>query len=295
MRPPAHRRELSDDERAALEAGLRASDAFVLRRCQILLANARGESVVAIAREVGCSDQTVHNVLRAFDARRLEVLRRRASRPRTVWAAFTPERAAALRDVLHQSPRTFGKPTSLWTLELAADVSFEHGLTPARVSDETVRATLARLGVTWKRAKTWLTSPDPEYARKKAAATACSPSRGPTPSGPSASRTRCGGAAWRPPALHAWAAPDRPLRLVAQAVAKDDPDPKALACYGLLVRCWTAGPAARWREEAWLRFVDGRPVSAVTTRFLAWCCAKLQADGQDGPAAGLGQRRLAPQ
>ena len=198
MRPPAHRRELSDDERAALEAGLRASDAFVLRRCQILLANARGESVVAIAREVGCSDQTVHNVLRAFDARRLEVLRRRASRPRTVWAAFTPERAAALRDVLHQSPRTFGKPTSLWTLELAADVSFEHGLTPARVSDETVRATLARLGVTWKRAKTWLTSPGPEYARKEAAATACSPSRGPTPSGPSPSRTRCGGAAWPP-------------------------------------------------------------------------------------------------
>ena len=83
-----------------------------------------------------------------------------------------------------------------------------------------------------------------------------------------------------PPALHAWAAPDRPLRLVAQAVAKAAPDPKALACYGLLVRCWTAGPAAPPREEAWLRFVDGRPVSAVTTRFLGWCCAKLAAAGK---------------
>ena len=38
------------------------------------------------------------------------------------------------------------------------------------------------------------------------------------------------------PALHTWAAPDQPWRLVEQAVAKDDPDPKALACYGLLVR-----------------------------------------------------------
>jgi hypothetical protein len=36
-----------------------------------------------------------------------------------------------------------------------------------RVSDETIRATLARLGVRWKRAKRWITSPDPEYVRKK--------------------------------------------------------------------------------------------------------------------------------
>ena len=171
MRPPTHRRALSEDERAALEAGLRSPEAFVLRRCQILLANARGAAVTAIARAVGCSDQTVHNVLHAFDARRLDCLRRRSSRPHTVPVAFTPERAEALRDVLHQSPRRFGKPTSLWTLELAADVSFEQGLTPERVSDETIRTTLARLGVKWQRAKDWITSPDPEYARKKGPAT----------------------------------------------------------------------------------------------------------------------------
>ena len=144
----------------------------MLRRCQIVLANARGEAVAAIGRLVGCSGQTVHNVLRAFDARRLDCLKRRSSRPHTVHAAFAPERAAALRDVLHQSPRAFGKPSSLWTLELAADVSFEHGLTAERVSDETIRATLARLGVRWQRAKDWITSPDPAYARKKAHATA---------------------------------------------------------------------------------------------------------------------------
>ncbi len=82
------------------------------------------------------------------------------------------------------------------------------------------------------------------------------------------------------PALHAWADPDRPLRLVEQTVAKDDPDPKALACSGLLVRWWERGPAARAREEAWLRFVDGRPVGAITTRFLDWSCAKLAAAGK---------------
>ena len=82
------------------------------------------------------------------------------------------------------------------------------------------------------------------------------------------------------PALRAWAAPDQPLRLVEQAVAKDDPDPKALACYGLLVRWWTDGPDHPPCEGVWLRFVDDRPVSAVTTRFLEWACGQLAAAGK---------------
>ncbi len=74
--------------------------------------------------------------------------------------------------MLHRNPREFGKPTGLWTLDLAAEVSFEEGITEARVTGETVRATLARMGVRWMRAKRWITSPHPEYARKKGAATA---------------------------------------------------------------------------------------------------------------------------
>jgi hypothetical protein len=87
-------------------------------------------------------------------------------------AAFNAAAAERLRALLHRSPRTFGKPTSVWTLDLAAAVSFERGLTAERVSDETIRLTLKRLGIGWKRAKRWITSPDPEYARKKAPATA---------------------------------------------------------------------------------------------------------------------------
>ena len=37
-------RSLTAPERIALEAGVRSPDAFMLRRCQILLANARGET-----------------------------------------------------------------------------------------------------------------------------------------------------------------------------------------------------------------------------------------------------------
>jgi transposase len=79
------------------------------------------------------------------------------------------------------------------------------------------------------------------------------------------------------PAVHAWTATGQPLRLVEPAVAKGDP--KAVACYGLLTRWWEEGRADPV-EALWLRFVDGRPISGITTPFLAWCCTKLAAAGK---------------
>jgi transposase len=170
MKHPVYVRPLEDAERGPLVAGLRSSDAFVHRRAQILLASARGEQAPQIARHLGCDAQTVRNAIAAFNARGLAALRKGSSRPHRYRVAFDAARGEQLRALLHQSPRTFGKPTSLWTLELAADVSFEQGLTAARVSGETIRATLQRLGIRWQRAKRWITSPDPAYARKKARA-----------------------------------------------------------------------------------------------------------------------------
>lgn len=172
MRKPIFIRQLTDTEREWLENGLRSSDVFVLRRCQILLASARGQKAIEIAHNLSCDDQTVRNAIHAFNEHGLESLKKGSSVPHTIHAAFDAGRAEKLRALLHQSPRSFGKPTSVWTLELAAEVSFEKGLTPTRVSDETIRATLARLGVRWERAKKWITSPDPEYARKKKPETA---------------------------------------------------------------------------------------------------------------------------
>jgi hypothetical protein len=50
---PIFVRELTDEEREQLKAGLRTSDTFVLRRCQIILASARGENAIPIGRMLG--------------------------------------------------------------------------------------------------------------------------------------------------------------------------------------------------------------------------------------------------
>lgn len=171
MRAPIFVRLLSDDERKQLEDGLRSSDVFVFRRSQILLASARGQRAPTIARNLGCNGQTVRDAIHAFNERGLECLKEGSSRPHTIHAAFQGEQTEKLRALLHTSPRVFGKPTSLWTLELAAEVSFAQGLTAEHVTGETIRATLARLGVRWQRAKNWITSPDPAYQRKKGRAT----------------------------------------------------------------------------------------------------------------------------
>jgi transposase len=167
MQTPLFVRPLTADERATLETGLRFPSAFTVRRCQILLASAEGKSTTMIARQLRSTDQTVRNTIHAFHRRGLAVLQPQSSRPHTTFALFDAGTCEALRALLHQSPRTFGKPTSRWTLALAAEVSFAQGLTPRLVSDETIRQALHRLGVAWKRAKHWITSPDPAYLRKK--------------------------------------------------------------------------------------------------------------------------------
>jgi len=167
MKPPIFVRTLSNKERRELDAGLRSSDAFVLRRCQILLASSRGEHPPRIAENFGCGSQRVRNAIHAFNERGLGALVAGSWRPTEVHAAFDEEGAESLRQMLHHQPSKFGKESTFWTLAMAAEVSFEVGLTEREVSGESIRATLARLGVRWKRAKRWIESPDPEYARKK--------------------------------------------------------------------------------------------------------------------------------
>ncbi len=181
-----------------------------------------------IADSLGCDDQPVRHVIHRFNTHGVAVLTPGSSAPhRTPPAVFTPARRAQLRAAAPE-------PAHLWQADqrldprLAAEVAYAEGITPRQVSGETIRTALAQLKVRWQRAKHWITSPDPAYARKK-------------------QRDRlihlaarhpdwvlgCADAVWwsrtAQPDLHSWAAPADQLRLEEKAVAKDDADPTALA------------------------------------------------------------------
>jgi transposase len=172
MRKPIFIRPLTEDEQRHIQVGLRSSDAFIMRRCQILRASARGERAPAIAHQLGCDDQTVRNVIHEFNATGLTVLQEGSSRPHHLHISFSEEGLVRLKDLLHRSPRDFGKDRGVWTLELAAQVCFEQGIIATPISDESVRRALKRLKTNWKRAKHWITSPDSQYQQKKTRATA---------------------------------------------------------------------------------------------------------------------------
>jgi hypothetical protein len=212
-----------------------------LRRCQILLSSADGKkSAYKIASELGCDSQTVRNVIHIFNRDGLQAALRKGSRRlhTTPHKAFDEYRAQALRAMLHQSPRNFGNDSSLWTLQMAAQASFEKGLTQRRISGETILATLARMGVRWQRAKRWITSPDPEYERKKvsfASDRLMELANDNAETWAIGYQDECWWSRVALPALHSFSEEGKPLRLIEHSVAKDDPDPKAISCYGLYV------------------------------------------------------------
>lgn len=171
MRPLVFVRPLSGVERELVEAGLRSSDAFTLRRSQIILASAEEQHVPRIAAALHCAEETVRLAIRRFNQEGPASLTPRSRRPHTIHAVMTPERREQLRELVHCSPRDLGKPTSVWTLELLAEVAFEQGITERRMTYEGIRDALGRLGLRWQRAKGWITSPDAAYDRKKGDAT----------------------------------------------------------------------------------------------------------------------------
>lgn len=171
MKPQLFVPPLTAEHRQALHNGLRSAEAFTVRRSQILLASADGKAASAIARDLHCTSPTVRNAIHAFAQNGLDCLHEKSSRPHSAQPLLGPSRAEPLKEILHQRPRAFGKPTSLWTLDLVAQVCHAKGWTPRVLSGETIRQALKRLSIGWRRAKHWITSPDPDYGRKKKAAT----------------------------------------------------------------------------------------------------------------------------
>lgn len=274
MQAPLSVRRFTEKEQAAIEAGRRSSPGFTVRRCQMLLASAQGQSTTPIARLMGGNDQTVRNAIHDFHQRGLAARQPKSSRPHTTHEVFDAQGRERLRALLHQSPRTFGKDTSIWTLELAAEVSVQEGMASRRGRGQSIHNALTQLGVRWKRAKHWITSPDPDSARKKSRRDSLIRLIQAHPSWALGFGDEVWWSRLAQPEQPRWVDADAVTHLQELERGKEDPDPNALACYGWLLRGRNAQA-----DQMLLRLVDGRPVSAVTSDFLTACCQQLVAQG----------------
>lgn len=170
MKPPIFIRSLTTQEQHQLRTGLRSKEAFTLKRCQILLASAQGQTVPQIAASLGYQANNVRHIIHAFNQEGLAALTQKSRRPKSTQPILNEAKREQLRHLLAQSPRSFGQTQSTWTLPLLAQVSFEQGLTPRLLDADTLGVAVKRLGIKWQQAHQRIQSPDPAYTRKKSGA-----------------------------------------------------------------------------------------------------------------------------
>jgi hypothetical protein len=84
-------------------------------------------------------------------------------------------------------------------------------------------------------AKRWITSSDPFYERKKAseASDRLMEISEVNPEWATGFEDECWWSREALPTLNTWSEDGEPLRLLQRTVAKNDPEPKAISCYGL--------------------------------------------------------------
>jgi transposase len=163
-------RPLSESERQQVEELARGGDAVSYRHARVILLSAQRQRVPQIVPLTGLSERWVRALLHRFNTHGVAALPRRKAPgqpPRCDAAART-----ALLELLRRSPTEFGIESATWTGVELARVAQEQGL-PA-MSARTARREIRRAGYGWQQAKRW-SRKEPEYERKKAAATVGGP------------------------------------------------------------------------------------------------------------------------
>jgi transposase len=164
---PIYVKELSQEERSILCKGLQSSSGFTVRRCQILLSSAAGKTARQIAAELHCSDQTVRSAIRAYEQEGLNCLQERSHARHDEQSAFDEAGRERLREVIRLCPRRYGHESSVWTLDLLAQTCWQEGMSSRPVKADNVSYVLRQMGISWRRAKRWLRSPDAHYEHRK--------------------------------------------------------------------------------------------------------------------------------
>ena len=175
IQPKVRLRPLTRPEQRVLRAKLRnlKLPARLHRRYQIVAAARDAVSVPAVARRVSCDVTTAYEWVARFNASGFATFER-PSNPRGRIPIVTAAQLRELMDVALSSPRERGLPFTVWSVPKLAAYCREHDLIPP-FCDEWVRRLLRGAGMRAQRIRTWKTSHDPAFDRKK------KPSAGSTP------------------------------------------------------------------------------------------------------------------
>ena len=167
MATPVRLRALTRTEQRLLRTKLRdlALAVRVHQRYRLIDEVRRGRSIVEAADRVGCHFTAAYGWVHRFNTsgfRTFEQVPNPKGRPPILKAGQLRE----LVDVALSSPTERGLPFSNWSVPKLAEYCRQRRLLPP-VTDEWVRRLLRREGLTAQRVRTWKTSSDPDFDRKK--------------------------------------------------------------------------------------------------------------------------------
>jgi transposase len=165
MAEPVRARRLTDQEGQRLQQIVRRGKhgSVRVRRAMIIMASASGTLVPAIARLVAADEDTVRDVIHAFNAKGLAALDPQwaGGRPRLISDEAIEVIVAAART----RPEKLGQPFTRWSLRKLAAYLADRDR-PVVIGRERLRQLLHARGISFQRTRTWKESTDPDRDAK---------------------------------------------------------------------------------------------------------------------------------
>jgi transposase len=163
MAEPVRARRLSEDEGRRLQQIVRRGkhESIRVRRAMIIMASASGTRVAAIAGLVAAHEDTVRDVIHAFNQRGLAALDPQwaGGRPRLI----NPDDIAFIVATATAGPVTLGCPFTRWSMRKLADYLARNTVRRVRIGRERLRQILHEQEITFQRTRTWKQSTDPDF------------------------------------------------------------------------------------------------------------------------------------
>jgi transposase len=159
-------RRLTEQEGQKLQQIVRRGkhESIRVRRAMIIMASASGTTVPAIARLVQAHEDTVRDVIHAFNERGLAALDPK-------WAGGRPRRITTgdeefIVATATTRPAKLGRPFTHWSIRKLADYLGNNTVHQVKIGRERLRQILRRRGISFQRTRTWKESKDPDKDAK---------------------------------------------------------------------------------------------------------------------------------